>query len=244
MLSGAREAGAREASAAAAPTCKRLANKRILITQADHFMGPDYIKVFREEGAEVIEDRTDLRKPGACEKVIADAGHIDVLVANLAADAHFGVSALATDDETWESMFDYMVHPLHRLSKAVLPQMLERKKGKILVIGSGTGVKGMAGVVAYAAARHAQVGYIRSIALEVGKSNVQVNLIAQNWVENPEYFPPEFVKSPGFQEIFKTVPSPRLATGREDALFGVFLASDEADFFVGQAIPFTGGWAQ
>jgi len=42
----------------------------------------------------------------------------------------------------------------------------------------------------------------------------------------------------------KTVPAQRLATAREDALFTLFLASDESDFFVGQAIPFSGGWAQ
>ena len=40
------------------------------------------------------------------------------------------------------------------------------------------------------------------------------------------------------------VPAGRLATGREDALFALFLASNESDFFVGQAIPFAGGWAQ
>jgi len=40
------------------------------------------------------------------------------------------------------------------------------------------------------------------------------------------------------------VPIGRLATGREDALFALFLASNESDFFVGQAIPFSGGWTQ
>ena len=223
---------------------KRLQGKRILITQADDYMGQDISKVFREEGAEVIEDRTDLREAGACEQVIQQAGHIDVLVANLAAQARFGISAMDMDDEGWHDMFDMMVHPLHRLSRAVLPQMVERQKGKILVIGSATGVKGMAGVTAYSAARAAQVGYIRSTALEVSPANIQINLIAQNWVENPAYFPEEFTSTEAFQEIFKAVPSPRLATGREDALFAVFLASDESNFFVGQAIPFSGGWAQ
>ena len=141
-------------------------------------------------------------------------------------------------------MFDVMVHPLQRITRAVLPQMIERQKGKVIVIGSATGVKGMAGVTAYSAARHAQVGYVRSTALEVASHNVQINLIAQNWVENPGYFPPEFTETAEFKEVFKSVPMPRLATGEEDALFALFLASDESDFFVGQAIPFSGGWAQ
>jgi NAD(P)-dependent dehydrogenase (short-subunit alcohol dehydrogenase family) len=223
---------------------KRLDGKRILVTQADDYMGPAIIDMFRKHGAEVIEDRSDLTDKDAAEKVISEAGRIDVLIANLAANARFGVSVMETDQEAWASMFDVMVHPLHRLTRAVLPQMIERRKGKVIVVGSATGLRGMAGVTAYSTARHAQVGYIRSTSLEVAQFNVQLNLIAQNWVENPAYFPPEFVATPEFQEVFKTVPMPRLATPEEDALFALFLASDESDFFVGQAIPFSGGWVQ
>ena len=223
---------------------KRLEGKRVLVTQADDYMGPAIIEMFTEHGADVIEDRSDLTDPASAANVVADAGHVDVLIANLAADARFGLSAVETDQAAWHSMFDIMVHPLHRLTQAVLPQMVERRKGKIIVVGSATGVRGMAGVVAYSSARHAQVGYIRSTALEVAEFNVQINLIAQHWVENPAYFPPEFVATPAFQEVFKSVPMPRLATPEEDALFALFLASDESDFFVGQAIPFSGGWAQ
>ena len=76
----------------------RLTGKRVLVTQAKDYMGPDTIELFREEGAEVIADETDLTQPGAAQSVVDSAGHIDVLVANLAADAHFGVMALNTDD--------------------------------------------------------------------------------------------------------------------------------------------------
>ena len=141
-------------------------------------------------------------------------------------------------------MFDIMVHPLHRLCRAVLPQMMARKKGKIIVFGSATGLKAMQGLSAYSAARHAQVGYVRTAGMEAAAHNVQINLIAQNFVENPVYFPPAFTDTPAFKELLKDVPAGRLATAREDILFAVFLASDESDFFVGQAIPFSGGWAQ
>jgi hypothetical protein len=47
-----------------------------------------------------------------------------------------------------------------------------------------------------------------------------------------------------FKEYLKQVPAGRLATGREDALFALFPASNESDFFVGQAIPFSGAWVQ
>ena len=222
----------------------RLQGKRVLVTQADDYMGPITREVFAEQGADVIADTSDLTDPARAAALIEEAGHIDVLVANLAAPANLGVPAAEMPDDIWQTMFDVMVHPLHRLTKAVLPQMVERQKGKILVYGSATGVKGMAGITAYSSARHAQVGYVRSTGAEIAGHNIQMNLIAQNFVENPVYFPPEFTETPEFKELLKGVPAGRLATAREDALFAVFLASDESDFFVGQAIPFSGGWAQ
>ena len=222
----------------------RLTGKRVLVTQADDYMGPITLEVFAEQGAEVIADTSDLTDPARAAALIEETGHIDVLVANLAATANLGIAAADMPEDTWQAMFDVMVHPLHRLTKAVLPQMVERQKGKILVYGSATGVKGMAGITAYSSARHAQVGYVRSTGAEIAAHNIQMNLIAQNFVENPVYFPPEFTQTPEFKELLKNVPAGRLATAREDALFAVFLASDESDFFVGQAIPFSGGWAQ
>lgn len=222
----------------------RLTGKRVLVTQADDYMGPITLEVFAEQGAEVIADTSDLTDPARAAALIEETGHIDVLVANLAAPANLGIAAADMPEDTWQAMFDVMVHPLHRLTRAVLPQMVERQKGKILVYGSATGVKGMAGITAYSSARHAQVGYVRSTGAEIAAHNIQMNLIAQNFVENPVYFPPEFTQTPEFKELLKNVPAGRLATAREDALFAVFLASDESDFFVGQAIPFSGGWAQ
>lgn len=222
----------------------RLTGKRVLVTQADDYMGPITLEVFAEQGAEVIADTSDLTDPARAAALIEETGHIDVLMANLAAPANLGIAAADMPEDTWQAMFDVMVHPLHRLTKAVLPQMVERQKGKILVYGSATGVKGMAGITAYSSARHAQVGYVRSTGAEIAAHNIQMNLIAQNFVENPVYFPPEFTQTPEFKELLKNVPAGRLATAREDALFAVFLASDESDFFVGQAIPFSGGWAQ
>lgn len=225
-------------------TDKRLDGKRVLVTQANDYMGPATIELFREHGAEVIADASDLTKPGAVQNLVSETGHIDVLIANLAADAKMGLMAVDTDDAAWHRAFDIMVHPLHRLCRAVLPQMYQRQAGKIVVFGSATGVKALEGVTAYAAARSAQVGYVRNAGAEAARHNVQINLIAQNFVENPIYFPPEFTSRPEFKELISRVPIGRLATGREDALFALFLASDESDFFVGQSIPFSGGWAQ
>ena len=73
---------------------------------------------------------------------------------------------------------------------------------------------------------------------------IQVNAIAQNFVENPTYFPPEVQANPRFKErLAKEVPLGRLVKASEDALFAAYLCSDAANFFVGQVFPVSGGWA-
>jgi len=224
---------------------QRLAGKRVVITQADDYMGPATIEVFTEEGADVVADTRDLTVPGACEALIAEAGRVDVLIANLASENFSGTPVTDLDDASWAKVFDVMVHPLHRLTRAVVPQMRSRRAGKVVVYGSATALKGLKTVAAYSAARAAQVGYVQAVGVEVAPDNVQVNLIAQNYVENPVYYPPALKASERFQaSLQRQVPLGRLATAREDALFALFLASDESNFIVGQAIPFAGGWVQ
>ena len=141
--------------------------------------------------------------------------------------------------------FDMMVHPLHNLCQAVLPQMIERQAGKIVVYGSATALRGLKTVTAYSAARAAQVGYVQSLGVEVAPHNIQVNLIAQNYVESPDYYPRALMEKESFRKsLRRQVPLGRLAKEEEDAMFALFLASEESNFFVGQAIPFSGGGIQ
>lgn len=222
-----------------------LQGKRVLVTQADDYMGPATLDLFSREGAEVIADVSDLTSPDACQALIEKNGHIDILIANLASPNYTGVLATDLPDDAWENTFNMMVHPLHRLCRALLPQMIERQAGKIVVYGSATALRGLRTVTAYSAARAAQVGYVQSLGVEVAEHNIQVNLIAQNYVENPVYYPPALREKESFQASLKRqVPLGRLATAEEDAKFALFLASNDSDFFVGQAIPFSGGWIQ
>ena len=224
---------------------KELNGKRVLVTQADDYMGPATIELFQKEGANIIADSSDLTREGRCEELISESGRIDILIANLASPNYSGINATDLQEEQWQNTFEMMVHPLHRLSKAALPQMIEREKGKIIVFGSATALRGLKTVTAYSAARAAQVGYVQSLGVEVAPKNIQVNLIAQNYVENPVYYPPELREKESFiSSLKRQVPLGRLATAEEDAKFALFLASEDSDFFVGQAIPFSGGWAQ
>lgn len=220
---------------------RRLVGKRILITDAANFMGPALREGFEAEGATVIADTRDLRAPEAAAAMVKDSGHVDALVANLAA-VNPRTSVIDTTDDQWAEMYDIMVHPLHRIVRAVLPQMTARRKGKILVMGSASTLRVMPNWSAYSSARGAQLAYVRAAAIEVAPHNVQINAIAQSFVENPVYFSPEYIKTPELQERLRQVPLGRLASAQEDAHLATFLVSDESDFLVGQVIPFAGGW--
>lgn len=224
---------------------ERLKGKRVLVTQASDFMGPITVEVFGEEGAEVVPDTRDLTVPGACEAAVADAGEVDVLIANLASPSFSGIETHALSDEDFGTPWRMMVAPLHGLTRAVLPQMLARQAGKIVVYGSASALRGMKTLAAYSAARGAQLGYVQSVGVEVAPHNVQVNLIAQNYVESEDYYPPALLEKESFiRSLKRQVPAGRLGKKREDAWFALFLASDESNFFAGQGIPFSGGWAQ
>lgn len=219
-----------------------LRDKRVLITQADAFMGPALCEVFSEHGASVIASRGSLIDPGAAAALVGATGAIDVLVANLAIGAPSTVASDVSEAE-WRDTFATLVDPLARLVRAVLPQMIERRAGKILVIGSASALRGMKRASTYSAARGAQLAYVQSVGVEVAEHNVQVNAIAQNFVDNPTYFPPEIQANPRFQEQLKReVPLGRLVGAREDAEFAAYLCSDSANCFVGQVFPICGGW--
>lgn len=219
-----------------------LHGKRILITQASAFMGPALCETFTAAGADVIADDSDLRDPGAPAALVAAAGRIDVLVANLALPAP-ATRVQEVDDAEWSNVFSHLVDPLPRLVRAVLPPMIERKSGKVLVLGSASALRGMKRASTYSAARGAQLAYVQAVGVEVAPHNVQVNAIAQNFVDNPTYFPPSVQALPAFQErLQREVPLGRLVGAREDALFAAYLCSSAADCFVGQVFPVCGGW--
>lgn len=219
-----------------------LSGKRILVTHASLFMGPVLCEVLAEHGALVMANTDPLTAVGAAAAMVDAAGVVDVLVANLAFSAPTSLATEASESE-WRDTFAALVDPLPRLVRAVLPQMIERRAGKILVIGSASALRGLKRTSTYSAARGAQLAYVQSVGVEVAPHNVQVNAIAQNFVENPTYFPAEVQANPRFQErLRREVPLGRLVSAREDAAFAAYLCSDAANCFVGQVFPVCGGW--
>ena len=219
-----------------------LQGKRVLLTQAQDFMGPALQRVFAALGATVIADTRALDAPGAAAQAVQQAGDIDVLIAHLALPAP-STAVAQVDDAEWRHVFAHMVDPLPRLARAVLPQFAARGGGRIVVIGSAAALRGQKRTSTYSAARGAQLAWVRAAGVELARQNIQLNAIAQNFVDNPTYFPPAVQANPAFQERLKReVPLGRLVSGEEDALFAAYLASDAAACFVGQVFPVCGGW--
>ncbi len=224
-------------------TTAPLAGRRILLTQAGDFMGPALARTLSAQGAEVIASHAPLDAPGAAEAAVAAAGTIHAVVANL------GIPAPATpagevDEAEWRACFAHMVDPLPRLLRAVLPQFRERGAGRFLVMGSASALRGMKRTSSYSAARGAQLAWAQAVGVELAPLGIRVNAIAQNFVDNPTYFPASLQADARFQDrLRREVPLGRLVAAEEDAAFAAYLLSDPADCFVGQVFPVSGGWA-
>jgi 2-keto-3-deoxy-L-fuconate dehydrogenase len=223
-----------------------LSGKRILVTQAAEFMGPALCEVLAEQGAQVVRSERALSAPGSAEEAVRaavrEAGELDAVVANLAMQAP-GTAAAEVGEQEWREVFAALVDPLPGLVRAAVPMMSRRGGGKILVIGSAAALRGMKRASTYSAARGAQLAWVQAVGVELAPLKIQVNALAQNFVDNPTYFPPQVQALPKFQErLAREVPLGRLVSAREDAMFAAYLCSSAADCFVGQVFPVCGGW--
>lgn len=221
----------------------RLRGTRVLVTSADTYMGPAIVSLFEAEGADLIADHSDLVEPGAPLELIERSGDVDVLVANLDVPAS-NARAVAIDDDDWLLGFDAMVHPLMRLVRAAAPGMIERGGGSIVAITSSSPLRRMSPqAIPYVTARAAQNAFVRSAGHQLAKQGVRLNAVAQNFVANDVYYPPEILENPKFRDRLATeVPAARIGQPEETAELALFLAIG-ATFICGQVISQDGGWS-
>ena len=221
---------------------QNLEGRRVLVTQSTVFVGPTLCELLAAHGAEVVANDERLDDPGAAERIVRDAGTIDALLINLGIPAA-STPAAEVGDAEWREAFASMVDPLPRLARAVLPQMIARRSGRVVRCGSAAALGGQTRTATYSAARGAQIAWAQAVGVEVARHGVQVNALAFNFVDTPTYFPPEVKANPRFQERLKReVPLGRLVGAREAAEFAAYLCSAAADCFVGQVFPVSGGW--
>ncbi|MDC0414586.1 SDR family oxidoreductase [Gammaproteobacteria bacterium] len=220
-----------------------MSRRTALVTCIDSYMGPAISEKFEEIGINVIAGPSDLHSEAQINKLVADAGHIDILVANLAEPPMTG-PVQNIDSDNWNLLFDSLVHPLMYLVRAVTPQMLERKSGKIIAITSAAPLRGIPNNAAYCAARGAQNGFIKAAGLELARSNIQVNAIAQNYINNNTYYPDDLLDNRKFlNHVKRNVPSNKIGAASETAQLAAYLSREDCRHMVGQVIPLAGGWA-
>jgi 2-keto-3-deoxy-L-fuconate dehydrogenase len=225
------------------PDLTDLAGRRILVTQAEDFMGPALCRLLERRGATVLASTDSPADPTLPERLAATHGPVDALVLNLAIPAP-STPALEVEAAEWREAFAWLVDPLPRFLRAFAPAMAGRGAGKVLVIGSASALRGMKRASTYSAARGAQLAWVQAVGVELAPQGIQVNAIAQHFVDNPTYFPDSVKQNPRFAErLARDVPLGRLVGAEEDASLVAYLCSAAADCFVGQVFPVAGGWA-
>jgi NAD(P)-dependent dehydrogenase (short-subunit alcohol dehydrogenase family) len=166
-------------------------------------------------------------------------GRIDVLVCNAASNPYYGPLAGITDDQ-FRKILDNNIVANNWLISMVVPQMIARKDGSIIVISSIGGIKGSTILGAYAISKAADMQLARNLACEYGPHNVRVNCIAPGLIKTDFakalWDDPENLKA-------STARSPLLRIGIPDEIAGaaVFLGSAAGNFMTGQTMVIDGG---
>ena len=246
------------------------ANRTALVTGAAQGIGRAIATSLKDSGATVI--LTDIDAEGlaatagalGAASLSADIGDRDAvqsLVADLsarhgwpdivihAAGGTRGQSGRPLEEisETdWRSIFDANVDSAFWLAQALTPAMVESGYGRFVAIASGAGLRpSLTGIQAYTAAKHALVGLVRQLALELGPSGITVNAVAPGFVRsNPTTEKQwEAMGAEGQDRLLQSIHTRRLGTAEDIAAAAMFLASDQASWISGQILSVDGGRA-
>ena len=183
----------------------------------------------------------DVRDPEAVRRLVqeieASLGPVEVLVVNATGPQPM----LAIEDQTWDAyleQLEFFVKSPLLLLQAVLPDMRERRFGRIIQIGSEVVELGNARFANYVAAKAAQLGQTRSWARELGPAGITVNLVAPGWIPTERH---RGAPSREQEEYIANVPLGRMGLPEEVGRVVSFLASEAASFVNGQKIAVNGG---
>ncbi len=166
-------------------------------------------------------------------------GRIDVLVCNAALNPYFGPQ-MDIPDEAFDKIMGANVRSNHWLCQLVLPEMVERKDGAIIIVSSIGGLRGSPVLGAYCISKAADFQLARNIAVEYGAHNIRANCIAPGLIKTD--FARALWENPDIlKRSTSTAPLKRIGEPDEIAGAAVFLASKAGAFMTGQAVVIDGG---
>ncbi len=235
-------------------------NKVVFITGGSRGIGACAVKAFAEAGYKVAFTYLKSESKALClskstgalaikadassSKEMSDAikraceelGHIDILINNV------GISefSLFTDisDDMWHRMIDTNLSSAFYASRAVLPQMINRKDGCIINVSSMWGQVGASCEVHYSASKAGLIGLTKALAKEVAPSGIRVNCVAPGAIDTEMN---ACLSDEAIEEIKNETPLGRFGTPKEIANILLFLADERSSFITGQIIGANGG---
>lgn len=193
-----------------------------------------------------VEGTVDLRDPDTARRLVEAAlegfGRIDAAAA-FTGRIVVGRFLDSTVDDLRRAMIGCIEEPYHFL-QAVLPPMIEREDGQVLVFTSATGSRPTPGAPLYSTARAAANMLVRNVAAEVVGKNVQVNAVGTNFIDFPGFLKASRAEEPeGRARVEAQVPQGRLGALEEVAAFAAVFLDGTSRFTTGQFVPYAGGWA-
>jgi meso-butanediol dehydrogenase/(S,S)-butanediol dehydrogenase/diacetyl reductase len=191
----------------------------------------------------------DIADPAACEAaaatVVRTCGRIDVLVAN--AGIQVGGSLLETADEDWQRILAVNLNGTAYSARAVIPAMLDRGSGAIVITSSVNALVGTPGMAVYDMSKAAVLGLTRSLAAEYGSRGIRVNAVCPGNTLTDFHLDAMASKGLSADDVREKTRGygllGRIAEPREIARAIAFLAGDDASFITGQALAVDGGFS-
>jgi 2-hydroxycyclohexanecarboxyl-CoA dehydrogenase len=225
-----------------------LKGKTAIVTGGAAGIGAAVVKRFEEEGTRVVvfdldgKPSVDITDYEAVQRAVAAAGPVDILVNNAGWDLFRPF--LKTDPAFWQKIISINLVGAMNLLHCVLPGMVARGRGKVVTVASDAGRVGSSGEAPYSACKGGLIALTKTLAREVAKSNIQLNVVCPGLTETGMF--EQFMQGAGdpqkLREAYRrAVPMGRL--GKPEDLPGsiLFFASDDADFITGQVLSVSGG---
>lgn len=168
----------------------------------------------------------------ALKAEIPESG-VDILVNNAGLRKDQLMVAMAPAD--WHKVIDVHLHGFFYVTRAVLPMMVRKRRGRIVNVVSLSGVQGMPGQTNYAAAKAGIIGATKSLARELARRNITVNAVAPGFIRTDMTAD---INEEGYKNV---IPAGRFGTPEEVAAAVAFLCSDEASYITGEVLNVNGG---